>query len=81
MAAGFHEVLGQSIKDVADLNALLLAAKDKDVIHIDEADELGKEHQTALVSRRGQETTCCEGRQGTDVVAIGRFHPVAQHDG
>ena len=48
MAAGFHEVLGQSIKDVADLNALLLAAKDKDVIHIDEAHELGKEHQTAL---------------------------------
>ena len=48
MAAGFHEVLGQSIKDVADLNTLLLAAKNKDVIHIDEAHELAKELQIAL---------------------------------
>jgi len=48
MATSFHEVLGQSISSLADLNALLLAAKEKDVVHIDEAHELGKEHQTAL---------------------------------
>ncbi len=48
MATDFHEVLGQSIKNVADLNVLLLAAKDKDVVHIDEAHELAKEYQTAL---------------------------------
>ena len=48
MAANFHEVLGQSIKNSADLNVLLLAAKDKDVIHIDEAHELDRQHQTAL---------------------------------
>jgi holliday junction DNA helicase RuvB len=48
MATDFHEVLGQSIKNAADLNVLLLAAKDKDVVHIDECHELGKEFQTAL---------------------------------
>jgi len=48
MATGFHEVLGQSIKTPADLNALLLAAKHKDVLHIDEAHEMKKEYQTAL---------------------------------
>lgn len=49
MAAEFHEVLGQSLKNVADLNSLLLAAKDKDVIHIDEAQEIDKFCQTSLL--------------------------------
>jgi len=48
MATTFHEVLGQSIKGIGDLNALLLAASDKDVIHIDEAHELDKQFQVAL---------------------------------
>ena len=48
MATEFHDVLGQSIKGISDLNALLLAANDKDVIHIDEAHELDKRLQTAL---------------------------------
>jgi Holliday junction DNA helicase RuvB len=48
MAAEFHEILGQSIKNAADLNAVLLAAKDRDLIHIDEAHELKKEFQTSL---------------------------------
>ena len=48
MATDFHEVLGQSIKNQADLNTLLLSAKEKDVLHIDEAHELAKEYQTAL---------------------------------
>lgn len=48
MASGFHEVIGQSIKSASDLNALLLAADDKDVVHIDEAHELDKPFQTAL---------------------------------
>src|SRR3954471_17388813 len=37
------EVLGQSIAGPADLNALLLRATDKAVIHLDEAQELRKE--------------------------------------
>ena len=38
----------QNIKTPADLNALLLGAKAKDVVHIDECHELAKPYQTAL---------------------------------
>jgi Holliday junction DNA helicase RuvB len=48
MATDFHEVIGQSIMSPADLNGLLLQAKDKSVVHIDEAHELAKQMQTAL---------------------------------
>ena len=48
LASDLHEVLGQSIETSADLNALLLGAKAKDVVFIDEVHELAKEHQTAL---------------------------------
>jgi len=48
MATDFHEVLGQSITNIGDLNALLLSANDKDIIHIDECHELDKQFQTAL---------------------------------
>lgn len=48
MATTLHEVLGQSIETVADLNALLLGAGEKAVLHIDEAHELDKQFQTAL---------------------------------
>ena len=44
----YTNVLGQSIKGIGDLNALLLAADDKDIIHIDECHELDKQFQTAL---------------------------------
>ena len=47
-AVEFHNILGQSIVTPADLNALLLVAKDRDVVFIDEADELRTEFQTAL---------------------------------
>src|SRR5471030_59777 len=46
MATDFYEVLGQSITAPADLNALLLLAKEKTVVHIDEAHELRKDFQT-----------------------------------
>lgn len=48
MATTLHEVLGQSITNSADLNALLLVAQDHDVIHIDECHEMNKVFQTAL---------------------------------
>lgn len=48
MATDLHEVIGQSITSAADLNALLLGAKDRDVVHLDEAHELPREFQTAL---------------------------------
>lgn len=48
LATCCHEVLGQAIESNADLNAVLLAAKDKDVVFFDEVHEMPKEHQTAL---------------------------------
>jgi holliday junction DNA helicase RuvB len=48
LASDCHEVLSQAIQSAGDLNAVLLAAKDKDVVFLDEAHELPKEQQTAL---------------------------------
>ncbi len=48
MGAELHEVLGQSVVAPADLNALLLGAKDRDVVHLDEAHEIDPAFQTAL---------------------------------
>jgi Holliday junction DNA helicase RuvB len=48
MAAELHEVLGQSIRAPADLNAVLLAAGDRQVVHFDEVHEMKREFQTAL---------------------------------
>lgn len=48
MAMDYCELLGQSIKNVADLNAVLLGATDRGVIFVDEAHELDKSLQTAL---------------------------------
>ncbi|WDI43712.1 Holliday junction DNA helicase RuvB C-terminal domain-containing protein [Bremerella sp. P1] len=44
----FQEVLGQTVTNTADVNALLLAAKDKSVVHIDEVHELSPHLQTTL---------------------------------
>ena len=48
MATGFHEVLGQALNSPAELNALLLAAQERDVVFIDEAHEMKREFQTSL---------------------------------
>ena len=48
MAVEMHSVLGLSISHISDLNGLLLGAKDKDIIYIDEADSLKSDFQVAL---------------------------------
>ena len=48
MGTDFLEVLGQSLKGVGDLNALLLQATDRAVVFLDEAHELAKTLQVAL---------------------------------
>jgi len=48
MAVPFHEVLGQSLRTAADLNALLLQATDKSIVHIDEIHEAPSKIVTAL---------------------------------
>jgi Holliday junction DNA helicase RuvB len=71
MAAGFHEVLGQAITTPADLNALLLGAQDRDVVHIDECHELDKEYQTTLYLALDQKKiTLGGGRTGRAVQSV-----------
>lgn len=48
LAVECHEVLSQAIQNSADLNAVLLAAKEKEVVFLDESHELPKQQQTAL---------------------------------
>ena len=48
MGTDFTEILGQAIREPSDLNAILLAATHRAVVHVDEAHELDKEFQTAL---------------------------------
>lgn len=71
MASGFHEVLGQSIVCPADLNALLLGAQERDIIHIDECHELPKEYQTTLYLALDQrKLTLGGGRSGKSVQSV-----------
>jgi holliday junction DNA helicase RuvB len=48
IGGSFHEILGQAIQSQAEFNALLLEAKNRDVVLIDEAQELQRRYQTAL---------------------------------
>jgi Holliday junction DNA helicase RuvB len=64
MATQLHEVLGQSVASAADLNALLLAAADKDVIHIDECHQMPREQQTALYLAVDQRCLCVGNSKG-----------------
>jgi Holliday junction DNA helicase RuvB len=61
MCSDFHEVLGQAIQSPADFNALLLGAKDKDIVFIDEVHELEKEYQTALFMALDQRRVFLQG--------------------
>jgi len=73
MATDFHEILGQSIATPADLNALLLLAKDKSIIHIDEAHELKKEYQTALYLALDQRKLLLPGGKNVQSLPLNDF--------
>ena len=64
LAVECHETLGQSIRNIADLNALLLAAGDQSIIFIDECHELPKVLQTALYLALDKRQDHRQGRQG-----------------
>jgi len=70
MGGTYHEVLGQAVREPADLNALLLGAKDRDVILVDEAHELEREYQTALYLALDQRRIIIQGRGGRSPQAI-----------
>ena len=80
MAAQLHEVLGQSVASPADLNGLLLTAKNRDVIHIDEAHELDKTYQTSLYLAVDQRRIALQGGRGgrgPQSVPLADFTPLA----
>ena len=71
MGMDFHELLGQSIKSVADLSAVLIAATERAVVFIDEAHELDKSLQTALYLALDKRKVIIQGnRKGSTPMSI-----------
>jgi Holliday junction DNA helicase RuvB len=73
MAVEFNEALAQSVKNAGDLNALLLAAKDRSVLHLDEAHELKKEYQTALYRAIEGRKLFIQGRSSVQSIPLTDF--------
>ena len=73
MATELHETLGQSISSPGDLNAMLLAATDKAVVHIDECHELRREYQTALYLAIDQRKLFLSGGKSVQSLPIADF--------
>jgi Holliday junction DNA helicase RuvB len=73
MASATREVIGQSITSRADLNALLLAAEDKDIVHFDEAHELSKRLQTALYTAIDQRRLIVDWGAGPQSIPVADF--------
>lgn len=73
MATSFYELLGQAITSVADLNALLLSASDKSVVHIDEAHQLDKFYQTVLYLALDKRTVFTTGKRSPQSIPIADF--------
>ena len=73
MASDFHDVLGQTITSNADLNSLLLRAKQRDVVHIDECHELAKPFQTALYLAIDQRKVIVSGRNTVQSIPLQEF--------
>ena len=71
MANDLHELLGQSITTLADFNSVLLAAKDGDIVFVDESHELDRLFQTALYTALDQRKLVVGGgRSGRAVQSI-----------
>ena len=73
MATTFHEVLGQSLAGIGDLNDLLLSAADNDVIHIDECHELDKQLQTSLYLAVDKRTIFVNSKRRPEAIPIANF--------
>jgi len=69
MAGDCFDVLGQSLRSTADLNALLLQATERAVVFIDEAHELPKQLQTTLYLALDQKRILLPGSRKGNVVA------------
>jgi len=71
MGTDYIEVLGQSIKGIADLNALLLSATERAVLLVDEAAELEKTLQISLYLALDQRRVLLQGsRKGSTPMSV-----------
>ncbi len=73
LAVQCHEALGQSIASTADLNVLLLGAKDKDIVFIDECHQLGKIFQTSLYLAVDKRKVCILGGRSVESIPLANF--------
>jgi len=73
LATTLHETLGQSVSGPAELNALLLGARDGDIIHIDEVHELPTEQQTALFICLDQRKLLVTNQKGVLSIPLAHF--------
>ena len=73
LAVTTHEALGQSIKSASDLNALLLAAGEKEIVFIDEVHELPKLHQTALYLALDKRRIVARGGRSFQSIPLAQF--------
>jgi len=73
LATTLHETIGQSVSGPAELNALLLGAKDGELIHIDEVHELPTEQQTALFICLDQRKLMVTNQKGAVSIPLAKF--------
>jgi Holliday junction DNA helicase RuvB len=73
MATELHEVLGQSVKAAADLNGILLAALDKQIVHFDEIHEMKREFQTGLYRAVEERKLFIQGRSSVQSIPLADF--------
>jgi Holliday junction DNA helicase RuvB len=75
MNTKLHEILGQTIKSAAELNCLLLEVEeDRTIVHIDEAHEIDRVYQTALLYALDQRRVFLQGsKAGAQSIPISDF--------
>jgi len=73
LAVELHETLGQALAGPAELNVLLLSAKDNELIHIDEVHELPTEQQTTLFFALDQRKLIVQSGNGQTTIPLAKF--------
>jgi len=68
-----HETFGQAISGPAELNVLLLSAKDNELIHIDEVHTLPTEQQTTLFYALDQRKLIVQSGNGQTTLPLSKF--------
>ena len=73
LAVELHETLGQAISGPAEMNVLLLSAKDNELIHIDEVHLLPTEQQTTLFFALDHRRLIVQSGNGQTSIPLAKF--------